>query len=135
MQNESTSNLQQQKGDLQQGTPNLQQSGTPTSTLNTSSVLSNAAPQGNLQVSTTAATSPSTVQPDVAQPSGNDLWLLLLIIPFVLVVSIFWPRKELGTEIVAMAQPEPMSPAVETPAKKTAKPKKKSHKRKKSGRR
>ncbi len=130
MQNQGTSSLQQQKSDLQQGTPNLQQSGTPTSTLNTSTVLSEKAPNGELRVATSTTTAPSTVQPDVAQPAGSNIWLLV-IIPVVIVISILSLRKSAASATVPETR-EVLKPVMKTAS---AKPKKKTQKRKKSGRR
>lgn len=132
----STGSLQQQQGNLQTNSPNLQQSGTPTSTLNTSNVLSEAAPRNSLQVSTSTSSTPSTVQQDTVQAGGNTLWLLLLVIPVILVASLLWNRTEqLVTEIEQEPEEAPIPKPKAVPAKTSPKPKKKSKKTKKSGRR
>jgi hypothetical protein len=129
--------LQQQQGNLQQSTPNLQQSGTPTSTLNTSSVLSEAAPTGQLQV-TTVSNSNTTIQPDaVLQHGSSHGWLLLLLIVPVVIAMYFGYlllSRPQPVEEVPVEEPEEVSPVLAQPPKKT-KSKKKSAKRKKSGRR
>jgi hypothetical protein len=133
-----STNLQQQQGNLQQNTPNLQQSGTPTSTADTSSVLSEAAPAGQLQV-TTVSNSNTTVQPDaVLQHGSSHGWLLLLLIIPVLVAmyigSLLWSRAVSVEEVPLVEEPVDAPTAPPQPPKKT-KSKKKSNKRKKSGRR
>jgi hypothetical protein len=129
--------LQQQQGNLQQSTPNLQQSGTPTSTLNTSSVLSEAAPTGQLQV-TTVSNSNTTIQPDaVLQHGSSHGWLLLLLIVPVVIAMYFGYlllSRPQAVEEIPVEEPEEVPPALAQPPKKT-KSKKKSAKRKKSGRR
>lgn len=127
------SSLQQPRSDLQQNTTNLQQSGSPTTSGNTSSVLSEAAPQGQLRVTTATSPIPSTIAPSTAQPAGNGALLWLLLIPVVLIVAALMPRRatiELPQEIIEEPLPVPVPQATST--KKT---KKKSSKRKKSYRR
>ena len=136
MQDQSTSgqsSLQQPKGDLQQNQANLQQSGTPTTSGNTASVLSEVAPQGQLRVATAATPTPSTVAPSTVHPGSNAVWLWLLIIPLILVALLLIPKKpaiEILPPIADEPEPTPVPPT--TPPKKA---KKKSPKRKKSGRR
>jgi hypothetical protein len=132
-----STNLQQQQGNLQQSTPNLQQSGTPTSTADTSTVLSEAAPTKQLQV-TTVSNSNTTIQPDaVLQTGGSHTWLLLLlIIPVLLALyvgSLLWPRAVEIEEVPVTEEPAEI-PTPPQPEKKI-KSKKKSNKRKKSSRR
>lgn len=135
----NSSNLQQQQGNLQQNTPNLQQSGTPTSTADTSSVLSEAPPSGQLQV-TTATSTNSTIQPDpTLQHGGSHSWLLVLLVAAVALAMyvgyIFWTRAAATIEELQTAEePIEIQPA-STPAPKKTKAKKKSKNRKKSGRR
>src|ERR1700741_998056 len=127
-----TGTPQQQKGDIQQNSPNLQQRGTPTSTANSASVLSENAPNGNLRVSTTTTPSPSLIQPDAVHRHSANWWLLLLIIPAILATLIVWPKKA-EAPVTEESMPEPPVPQPVAPKKPTTKSKKKSQKRKKSG--
>lgn len=137
MQDQTTggANLQQPRADLQQNTPNLQQSGTPTSTTNTSSLLSEVAPSGELKVSTATGSSSTITNTATVPEGGSNLFILfLLIIPVLLVVAVFWPRKMQPQEIAEAEIKEAPAPA--TPkVKKAAKTKKKPSKTKKSGKR
>lgn len=132
------SNLQQPKSDLQQNTPNLQQSGTGTTTDNVSGLLSESAPSGVLRVST-ANSSESTIKPDAAVYHANHAaWLLPLGILLLVIASymafVLWPRRVQEQLPEALDQPVEPAPAV-TPKPTKPKTKKKSQKRKKSGRR
>lgn len=127
------SSLQQPRTDLQQNSANLQQSGSPTTSGNTSSVLSEAPPQGQLRVTTATTPSPSTVAAPSVHPGGNSAWLWLLLIPLVIIAVVLIPRSPTVVsteEPIEAPAPEPLPTA--KPVKKT---KKKSTKRKKSYRR
>lgn len=132
------SNLQQPKGDLQQNTPNLQQSGTGTTTDNVSGILSESAPSGSLRVST-ATSSDTSITPGSAIPNGGSTsWVLPALVALVLVASyvvfVLWPRKiqeQLPEVLDLPVEPQP----VVNPQPPKPKHKKKSPKRKKSGRR
>ena len=138
MQDQSTanqSNLQQPRADLQQGTPNLQQGGSPTAAANTTSTLNQlpAAPQ--LRVQTLQGQ--GTISPPQTSNQGPDggssgLFLLLLLIPVALAVALFVPRKAVVEPLVEIEEPPIVKAPVTSPK---PKPKKKSQKRKKSGRR
>lgn len=126
------SSLQQPRDDLQQNTSNLQQSGSPTAAGNTSSVLSETAPQGQLRVSTATTPTPSTVAPSTAQPGGNGALLWLLLVPLVIVIALLL-RNLAITPMPDTIEESPAEPIPHSkPVKKT---KKKSSKRKKSYRR
>jgi hypothetical protein len=127
------SSLQQQQGNLQQNTSNLQQSGSPTTSGDTSSVLSEAAPQGQLRVTTATSPTPSKVVPSTVQPGSNGAWLWLLLIPLVIIAIALIPRSLVAAPEVEPIEDPALSPTpVAKPLKKT---KKKSTKRKKSSRR
>lgn len=141
MQDQLTSgpmNLQQPRSDLQQGASTLQQSG-GTSQSNTSNP--NQIPQtAVLEVETMTQAQPGQRVESAAQVTpANDLFLLLLIVPVLLALSL-WPRKNTTSAATApeAQQPEihevvPVAQAITTRPK--PKSKKKSAKRKKSGKR
>ncbi len=141
MQDQLTSgpmNLQQPRSDLQQGASTLQQGG-GTSQSNTSNP--NQLPQtAALEVETMTQAQPGQRVESAAQvTSVNGVFLLLLIIPFLLALSL-WPRKKVTSAATGQEAEQldvhaevPVAQAVTTRPK--PKPKKKSAKRKKSGKR
>lgn len=130
----NTNNLQQQQGNLQQNTPNLQQSGSPTTTSDTSSVLSEVPPTSGLKVTTATTSTPSSIVPATTTGQNHAPFLWLLVIPILLLAFLLWPRNKQQVSDFEPILEEPI-PAPAPVAKIVKKTKKKSHKRRKSGKR
>lgn len=135
MQDQLTSNqstLQQPRSDLQQSTPNLQQSGSPTSSASTTAI--NQTPSAPTELRVETQQGQGSIDPPVEagiQGTPNPGGLLLLLIPLVILATIFWPRKDKFVEEVESS----ISPAPSQPKAPRHKTKKKSAKHKKSNKR
>lgn len=128
MQNQATTNLQQQQANLQPTGSGLQQNSAGSLTPGSASTL-NQAPAKTQQLTVAPLGSPNTApQPPAVEPSGASPWLWLLLIPVVLIGMYLWPQPKETT-----VQAEPESPAPQP--KQAPRGKKKQTRRKRTSKR
>lgn len=132
------SNLQQPRDDLQQNSPSLQQGGTTTQdnteTVNPTEILTQPSAPQQLRVLTQSQNNPASSSVVQADQGTHVLLLVLLIVPIIIIVATFWPRKKtpktLAPETVEKVEPS-IVPAQKAVVKRTTKKKTTKHKRSK----
>lgn len=121
------SNLQQPRNDLQQNAPSLQQGSTSTQgseSVNPTNILSQPTGTQQLKVLTQSqANGPASSAVNTDQGT-HVLLLALLLIPVIIVVAAFWPRKAPTEEKVEIVEPViPKKASTEKTPKKSTKKK------------
>lgn len=112
--------LQPQQTTLQQDSSTLQQGSVPTvNSDDTTSLLNSPLTTGQLQVSSSKEHTVEPVAQHTAQSWHSSLWLIILIIPVIIVVVLFWPQKDKAKERqLSEANLDEPTPPAQKPRKK-----------------